>query len=84
MLILPESIKTLINGFMAIFVKKEDLKQSDWLQSDTSKIDFIKNKPQELSDEEFFNWLNEANVVEPVAANSGKLYTTNDNKIYIL
>lgn len=84
MFILPESIKTLINAFMAIFAKKEDLKQSDWNQADTTKIDFIKNKPQELSDEEFFAWLNEAKVVEPVATNSGKLYTTNDNKIYIL
>jgi phosphatidate phosphatase PAH1 len=84
MFILPESIKTLINGLMTIFAQKEDLKQSDWNQADTTKIDFSKNKPQELSDEEFFNWLSEAKVVEPVAANSGKLYTTNDNKIYIL
>lgn len=61
-----------------------DLVQSDWNQTDEAQLDYIKNKPQELSDEEFFNWLNETKVVEPVAANSGKLYTTNDNKIYIL
>ena len=45
MLILPESIQTLINAFVAIFVKKEELKQPDWNQSDSTKLDYIKNKP---------------------------------------
>ena len=45
MLILPESIQTLINAFVAIFAKKEELKQPDWNQSDSTKLDYIKNKP---------------------------------------
>lgn len=45
MLILPESIQTLINAFVAIFAKKEELKQPDWNQSDYTKLDYIKNKP---------------------------------------
>lgn len=84
MLILPESIKTLINAFLAIFVKKEDLKQSDWNQSDIAKIDYIKNKPKEVPYDEFLSWLNEERIVEPVATNSGELYTTNNNEIYVL
>ena len=84
MFILPESIKTLINAFMAIFAKKEDLKQSDWKQSDITRLDYIKNKPQETSEEEFLIWLNEAKVVEPVASASGEIYTTNNNEIYVL
>lgn len=84
MFILPESIKTLINAFMAIFAKKEDLKQSDWKQSDITRLDYIKNKPQEVSEDEFLIWLNEAEVVEPAASASGEIYTTNNNEIYVL
>ena len=37
-----------------------------------------------VSEDEFLAWLNEAKVVEPVAATSGELYTTNNNEMYIL
>lgn len=84
MFILPESIKTMINALMAVFAKKEDLKQSDWNQSDNAKLDFIKNKPQEVTDEQFLSWLSEENVVTPTASASGEIYTTNKNEIYIL
>jgi hypothetical protein len=84
MIIIPEAIKTLVNVFMAIFAKKEDLKQSDWNQSDITRLDYIKNKPQELPEKEFLVWLNEAKVVEPVASASGEIYTTNNNEIYVL
>ena len=84
MLILPESIQTLINGLLAIFVRKEDLKQSDWNQTDTTKIDYIKNKPSIVSEDEFLSWLNEAKVVEPMASASGELYVNNNNEIYVL
>lgn len=63
---------------------KTELKQPDWSQTDESQLDFIKNKPQEVSEDEFLIWLNEAKVVEPVASASGAIYTTNDNKIYVL
>lgn len=58
--------------------------QSDWNQTDENKADYIKNKPQEVSEEEFLDWLNEAKVVEPVATASGEIYTTNNNEIYVL
>lgn len=63
---------------------KEDLKQSDWNQADVNQLDYIKNKPQELSDEELLMWLNDAEVVSPVASTSGEIYTTNNNEIYVL
>jgi hypothetical protein len=84
MLILPESIQTLINGLVAIFAKKEDLKQSDWNQTDYTKLDYIKNKPEMVSDEEFLNWLAEEKIVEPVTTTTGELYVNNNNEIYVL
>lgn len=84
MLILPESIQTLINGLVAIFAKKEDLKQSDWNQTDYTKLDYIKNKPEMVSDEEFFNWLAEADIIQPVSTTTGELYVNNNNEIYVL
>lgn len=84
MLILSDSIKTMINALMAVFAKKEDLKQSDWNQSDSTKLDFIKNRPQEMTDEQFLIWLNEEGIVLPVSSKSGEIYTTNQNEIYIL
>ena len=37
-----------------------------------------------VPDEEFFNWLVEAKIIEPAVSASGKIYTTNNNEIYIL
>jgi hypothetical protein len=37
-----------------------------------------------VPDEEFFNWLVEAKIIEPAVSASGKIYTTNNNKIYVL
>lgn len=84
MLILPESIKTLINAFMAIFAKREDVKQSDWNQTDATKMDFIKNKPEEPTDEEFLQLLMDMDIVQPLSDNNGTVYTAADNKIYVL
>lgn len=84
MLILPESIKTLINAFMAIFAKREDVKQSDWNQTDATKMDFIKNKPEELTDEEFLQLLMDMDIVQPLSDNNGTVYTAADNKVYVL
>ena len=84
MFILPEAIKTLINGFSAVFAKKEDLKQSDWNQADITRLDYIKNKPKELSEEMLLAWLNEEKIVSPLTTKTGEIYTTNNNEIYIL
>lgn len=58
--------------------------QADWNQTDEIKSDYIKNKPQEVSDEEFLAWLNEASIVEFMVSATGAIYTTNNNEIYIL
>lgn len=41
-------------------------------------------KYAEVTDEQIFSWLNEEDIVAPVASASGALYTTNKNEIYIL
>lgn len=58
--------------------------QSDWAQTNSAAIDYIKNKPQEVTEDEFLSWLTEESVVTPTASASGELYTTNKNEIYIL
>ena len=58
--------------------------QPDWNQNDTTKSDYIKNKPKELSEEMLFTWLNEEKIVSPLASKTGEIYITNNNEIYIL
>ena len=58
--------------------------QADFNQTDETKPDYIKNKPQELPEEELLAWLDEANIVEPIASPSGEIYVNNNNEIYIL
>lgn len=41
-------------------------------------------KSEMVSDDEFLGWLNDANVVEPLATTSGEIYVNNNNEIYIL
>lgn len=41
-------------------------------------------KYAEVTEEEIIAWLNEEDIVAPVASASGALYTTNKNEIYIL
>lgn len=74
------NILTLVNTK----VDRTELKQADWNQTDENQLDYIKNKPEQVSDEEFFNWLVEVKLIEPAASASGEIYTTNNNEIYIL
>jgi hypothetical protein len=41
-----------VDSLANIFAKKEDIKQSDWDQSDETQVDYIKNKPNILTKEE--------------------------------
>lgn len=84
MFILPESIKTMINALMAVFAKKEDLKQSDWNQSDNAKLDFIKNKPVEATDDEVMELLMEYDVITLVSDTTGYTYLDADDKILVI
>lgn len=83
MLILPESIKTLINAFMAIFAKKEDLKQSDWNQADTNKLDFIKNKPAIATDEEIINLVAAEDMLPTVVDSDGAILSDENKNILL-
>lgn len=44
----------------------------------------LQTKLKEVSDDKFLEWLNEENVVSPVCTESGELYVTHNNEIYIL
>lgn len=84
MLILPESVKTMFNAFMAIFAKKEDVKQSDWNQTDESRMDYIKNKPEEGTSADAVALLAELGVVDPVTDEAGIFYTDETGAIYTI
>lgn len=58
--------------------------QPDWAQTNSAAADYIKNKPQEVTEDEFLSWLSTENIVRPTASANGELYTTNNNEIYIL
>lgn len=54
------------------------------IESTQQRIDALEENAQPIEDDEFLNWLNETSIVEPVADESGAIYTTNNNEIYIL
>lgn len=58
--------------------------QSDWKQTDETAMDFIKNKPIEVTFEDVLEYMTSENIVNPVASNTNSLYTNNDGKIYTL
>ena len=58
--------------------------QADWNQTDETAMDFIKNKPIEVTSEDVLEYMISENIVNPVASNTNKLYINNDGKIYTL
>lgn len=54
------------------------------IESTQQRIDALEENAQPIEDDEFLDWLNETSIVEPVADESGAIYTTNNNEIYIL
>ena len=83
-----EELQANIDGKASASHKHEEYlmeqKQADWNQTDVSAVDYIKNKPEIVSDDEFLAWLNDAKIVEPVSSTSGEIYINNDDKIYVL
>ena len=55
--------------------------QSDWNQSDSTQIDFIKNKPVEMTEDDAFNMLVELSVIVPVVNEDGTIYTDENGAI---
>lgn len=55
--------------------------QPDWLQTDETAMDFIKNKPDE---EDALAILSEINFVNPVMASDGSVFTDNNGALYTI
>lgn len=55
--------------------------KSDWNQTDETAADFIKNKPDE---EDALALLMEMNLVEPVVAEDGSVYTDENGAMYTI
>ena len=55
--------------------------QSDWNQSDSTQIDFIKNKPLEETEDDAMEMLAEMGIIEPVINEDGAIYTDENGAI---
>ena len=55
--------------------------QADWNQSDSTRTDFIKNKPVEMTEDDAFNMLVELSVIAPVVNEDGAIYTDENGAI---
>ena len=55
--------------------------QADWNQSDSTRTDFIKNKPVEMTEDDAFNMLVELSVIVPVVNEDGAIYTDENGAI---
>ena len=55
--------------------------QADWNQSDSTRTDFIKNKPVEMTKDDAFNMLVELSVIVPVVNKDGAIYTDENGAI---
>lgn len=58
--------------------------QSDWTQSDDTQVDFIKNKPAEITPDMIMEFMAEVNAAQPIADGDGQILTTIDDEILIL
>lgn len=61
-----------------------DLLQSDWEQTDDTKLDFIKNKPDVITPDMILQMFSETGAAQPIADADNSVITTDDNKILIL
>lgn len=55
--------------------------QSDWNQSDSTQIDFIKNKPLEETEDDAMEMLAEMGIIDPVIDEDGAIYTDENGAI---
>lgn len=58
--------------------------QPDWNQTDETAPDYIKNKPEEATDEEILAFLNDLAITAPVVSENNEVYTSETGEIYIL
>lgn len=58
--------------------------QSDWNQTDETTVDFIKNKPKELTEEDAIALAMETGLIESVATASGEVLVDKNNTVITL
>lgn len=58
--------------------------QADWNQDDETDASFIKNKPENATDDDAMVLLAELNVVSPLTISDGSIITSSTGKIYSL
>lgn len=63
---------------------KKDILQSDWVQSDETKIDFIKNKPIEETEDDAMEMLVEMGLIDPVMDEENNILTDEDGNIFTI
>lgn len=73
------STTIVISGVGSTNANTPDVPGEDIPSGDTSLDGF-----EVIGEDEFLDWLIDANIVEPVADSSGAIYTSNNNEIYVL
>lgn len=82
--VLSTSILTQENErFDEIVALKSDLVQSDWLQTDETELDFIKNRPEDFTKDDALLMLAECGIIDPIADIENAMYMDKDNKILL-
>lgn len=62
---------------------KTDILQSDWEQTDETKIDFIKNKPEDATDDDVIAMMQEIDAFPVVMDENGDIMTDEDGAILL-
>lgn len=63
---------------------KKDILQSDWIQADETKIDFIKNKPIEETENDALEMLTEMGILDPIQDEENNILTDEDGNIFTI
>lgn len=58
--------------------------QADWNQSDETKIDFIKNKPIEETEDDALEMLTEMGILDPIQDEENNILTDEDGNIFTI
>lgn len=63
---------------------KKDILQSDWIQADETKIDFIKNKPIPEDENDALEMLTEMGILDPIQDEENNILTDEDGNIFTI
>lgn len=62
----------------------DSISNPDWSQIDETAADYIKNKPEEMSEEDMTDFLIEMGAIQPLSNSAGAIYTNSAGQMYIL